>query len=60
MDLSFASIPNPNGRLIQIMRESMELFHVEKCSRRGNRVGRVAQVCYANDTDRVLLILLSF
>lgn len=50
MDLSFVSIPNPNGRLVQIMRDLKKPFYVEKCSRQGNHVGRDAQVYHLSDT----------
>ena len=49
MDLSFASIPNPDGRLIQIRGERKWPFHVKKCSIRGNRVVRVAQLNHVFD-----------
>lgn len=49
MDLSFASIPNPEGRLVRIMREPKKPFHVEKATRQVNRSGRVSPIYYIDD-----------
>lgn len=57
MDLSFTSIPNLDGRLVQIMRDPKNPFHVEKCSRLGNRVGRVVQVNHVMDPDANGIVL---
>ena len=51
MDLSYASIPNPEGRLVRIMREPKSLIPIEKFSDQGNHSRRVAQVCLIDDND---------
>ena len=49
MDLSFASIPNPEDRLVRIPREPKLPLHAEKFSAQGNWGARIAQVNHIID-----------
>lgn len=49
MDLTFTSIPNPEGRLVKVWGEPKKPMHVEMFLKHGNKVGKVAQVYHVSD-----------
>ena len=57
MHLSFASIPNPKGRLVKILKGPKKPVHVEKFSEQGNWIGRLCKWFMCLIPMRVSLIL---